>query len=507
MLRKIRQTLAGISFTLLTLLFLDFSGTLHAWLGWLTRIQFVPAILALNTGVVLLLILLTLFLGRVYCSVICPLGIFQDIISRAGRTGKKLPYSGSPAKNYLRYGFLALFTVAILAGLSVIVALLDPYAAYGRIANNFLLPLWQWGNNLLAFGAERAGSYAFYNTDVWIKSIPTLVVAAVTLVVVVALSWKNGRTYCNTICPVGTILGVLSRYSAFRIMIDESSCNSCGLCARHCKAACIDSEAHKIDYTRCVACMNCIGKCKKDALSFRYAYARKQDTVQKDTSNASSAGGATQEMRRGFLSAVTLLAASSLKSQIIEKATDIKMDGGLADIIDKQAPKRQTPLTPPGSLNARNMKSHCTACQLCITACPNGVLRPSSQLDTFMQPQMSYEKGYCRPECTICSEVCPAAAITRIGKDDKSAIQIGHAVWNKKTCIPIADNQPCGNCERHCPTGAIAMIPSDAGNPESLKVPAINTERCIGCGACEHLCPSRPVSAIYVEGHELHKTI
>lgn len=506
MLRKLRQTLAGISFTLLTLLFLDFSGTLHAWLGWLAKIQFVPAVLALNAGVVLLLVLLTLIFGRIYCSVICPLGIFQDIIARAGRTGKKLPYSGSAAKNFLRYSFLGLFVIGIAAGISMIISLLDPYAAYGRIASNFFLPLWQWGNNLLAYAAERAGSYAFYQTDVWIRSIPVFVIAAVTLIIVIALSWKNGRTYCNTICPVGTILGVLSRYSAFKIRIDESSCNNCGLCARHCKAACIDSKAHQIDYTRCVACMNCIGKCNKNALSFRYDYARKQDTAQQDPSNACSAGE-TQEMRRSFLSAVTLLAATSLKSQIIEKATDIKMDGGLADIIDKQAPKRQNPLTPPGSLSARNMKSHCTACQLCITACPNGVLRPSSQLETFMQPQMSYEKGYCRPECTICSEVCPAGAITRIGKDDKSAIQIGHAVWNKKTCIPIADNQPCGNCARHCPADAIVMIPSDSTNPESLKVPAVNTERCIGCGACENLCPSRPVSAIYVEGHELHKTI
>ncbi|MGL4228573.1 MAG: 4Fe-4S binding protein [Tannerellaceae bacterium] len=506
MLRKLRLTMAAVSFTLITLLFLDFSGTLHAWLGWLAKIQFVPAILALNVGVVLFLVLLTLILGRVYCSVICPLGILQDLSARAGRIGKKLPYSYSPAKRWLRYGFLALFVVAIAAGISVIVALLDPYAAYGRIANNFFLPVWQWGNNLLASAAERANSYTFYTVDVWVKSIPTLVVAAVTLVVVVVLAWKNGRTYCNTICPVGTLLGVLSRYSAFKIVIDESSCNSCGLCARHCKAACIDSKTHAIDYTRCVACMNCIGKCKKDALSFRYAYARKQAAPQQDTSNVCSANAA-QEKRRGFLSAATLLMATSLKSQIIEKATDIKMDGGLADIIDKQAPKRQTPLTPPGSLNARNMKNSCTACQLCITACPNGVLRPSSQLETFMQPQMSYEKGYCRPECTICSEVCPAGAITKIGKDDKSAIQIGHAVWNKETCIPIADNQPCGNCERHCPTDAIVMIPSDANDPESLKVPAVNTERCIGCGACEHLCPSRPVSAIYVEGHELHKTI
>ncbi|MGL5547002.1 MAG: 4Fe-4S binding protein, partial [Tannerellaceae bacterium] len=158
MLRKLRLTMAAVSFTLITLLFLDFSGTLHAWLGWLAKIQFVPAILALNVGVVLFLVLLTLILGRVYCSVICPLGILQDLSARAGRIGKKLPYSYSPAKRWLRYGFLALFVVAIAAGISVIVALLDPYAAYGRIANNFFLPVWQWGNNLLAFAAERANS-------------------------------------------------------------------------------------------------------------------------------------------------------------------------------------------------------------------------------------------------------------------------------------------------------------------------------------------------------------
>ncbi|MGL5318838.1 MAG: 4Fe-4S binding protein [Bacteroidales bacterium] len=497
MLRKLRRTLAAISFMLITLLFLDFSGSLHTWLSWLPKIQFVPAILALNVGIILFLSLLTLVLGRVYCSVICPLGIFQDIFARIGRAGKKRPYSYSRSKNWLRYGFLALFIVGITAGISVITALLDPYAAYGRIANNLFLPLWQWGNNLIAYAAERVESYAFYEVDVWVRSIPTLIVAAITFIIVVVLAWKNGRTYCNTICPVGTLLGTLSRYSAFKVMFDDTACNSCGKCSRNCKAACIDSKTHTVDYTRCVACMTCIGKCKKKALSFRYAY---------NTTNTSSSQ-ASQDKRRGFLSAATLLVATSIKSQIIEKATDIKMDGGLANIINKQAPKRQTPLTPPGSRSARNMKKSCTACQLCITACPNGILLPSSQLETFMQPQMSFEKGYCRPECTICSEVCPTGAISKIGRDDKSAIQIGHAVWNKNTCIPIADNQPCGNCERHCPTDAIIMIPSDSADPKSLKVPVVNTERCIGCGACEYLCPSRPISAIYVEGHELHKTI
>jgi formate hydrogenlyase subunit 6/NADH:ubiquinone oxidoreductase subunit I len=196
-----------------------------------------------------------------------------------------------------------------------------------------------------------------------------------------------------------------------------------------------------------------------------------------------------------------------LKSQIIPKATDIKPDGGLADILDKKSPNRLTPLTPAGSISARNMKRRCTACQLCVTICPNNVLRPSASFETFMQPMMSYERGYCRPECVKCSEVCPSGSINKITKEEKSSIQIGHAVWVRERCIPLTDKQECNNCEHHCPTNAISMIPSIAGDEKSLKIPAVNEELCIGCGACEILCPSRPLSAIYVEGHPIHKII
>lgn len=252
--------------------------------------------------------------------------------------------------------------------------------------------------------------------------------------------------------------------------------------------------------------MNCIEKCKKDAISYKFRYSTsKIETIKVDNKQPSTEK--MSEGRKGFLTATMILVASGLKAQIIPKATDIKMDGGLADIVEKKIPNRQTPLTPAGSLSARNMKQHCTACQLCISVCENAVLRPSISLETFMQPQMSYERGYCRPECVKCSEVCPAGAIKKISKEDKSSIQIGHAVWIRDNCIPISDKQECGNCSRHCPAAAIVMIPSDTKDPKSLKIPAIDTERCIGCGACENLCPSRPFSAIYVEGHERHKTI
>ena len=136
---------------------------------------------------------------------------------------RKLPYSYSPALSWLRYGVLGVFIIALIAGIGSLAALLAPYSAYGRIANNLFQPIWQWGNNLLAYLAERADSYAFYETDVWLKSLPTFIIAAATLAVLVVLAGRNGRTYCNTICPVGTVLGFLSRYSLFRITIDSES--------------------------------------------------------------------------------------------------------------------------------------------------------------------------------------------------------------------------------------------------------------------------------------------
>lgn len=500
MLRKIRITLAALCFTLITLLLLDFTGTAHAWLGWLARIQFLPALLALNVGIVAALVLLTLLFGRIYCSVICPLGVMQDIFAWFGRKQKRNRYGWSPAKNVLRGVTLVLFTASLALGGGLILGglarLIAPYSAYGRIAQNLFAPLWAWGNNALAWAAERVGSYAFYSTDVWIRSGATFAIAAATLLVIGTLAWRGGRTWCNTLCPVGTLLGFLSRYSLLRPVIDTSKCNGCGLCARNCKAACIDSKRHAIDYSRCVACMDCLETCHKGAIVYTR---RRKAQPAAETKEKSGDKGVS---RRGFLSLSALFAATTAV-----RAQRKKVDGGLAVILDKQAPQRTTPVVPPGAVSVRHFASHCTGCQLCVEVCPNGVLRPSSDLKRLMQPESSYERGYCRPECTKCSEVCPAGAILRITPDEKSSIQIGHAVWIRKNCIPLTDGVDCGNCARHCPAGAITMVASDADQPDSPKIPVVNTERCIGCGACENLCPARPFSAIYVEGHERHRTI
>ena len=544
MLRKIRTTLALVVFVLITLLFLDVTGTLHRWFGWLASIQFWPALLAMHVGVVAMLVVLTLVFGRIYCSVICPLGVMQDVISRLHGMRKKNRFTYSKEKRWLRYTVLAVFVASAVAGVNAVVSLLAPYSSYGRIAGSLMKPVYEAGNNVLAAVAEHFNSYAFYSVDVWMKSLPTLVVASVTLVVIAVLAWRGGRTYCNTICPVGTILSFLARFSWLKVRIDGSKCVNCGLCTKNCKASAIDFKNHRIDYSRCVVCGDCIDKCRKGAISLSSRQADKQTSRQvdkqtsrqvdkqtsgqvdkltggqvnkqtgKQANNAnllvnSSAGGlsavnslSVDTGRRSFLLGLAVASTAAALAQ-----EEKKVDGGLAAIEDKVAPERLTPITPPGSLSAQHFARHCTACQLCVSNCPNGVLRPSTDLSTFMQPTMSYERGYCRPECTRCGDVCPTGAINPITRADKSAMQIGHAVWIKKNCVPLTDGVECGNCARHCPTGAITMVPVDPKDERSLKIPAVNEARCIGCGACENLCPARPFSAIYVEGHEVHREV
>jgi len=513
MLRKIRIILASVFFIGVTLLFLDFTGTLHAWLGWMAKVQFLPAVLAMNFGIVAILVALTLLFGRIYCSVICPLGVMQDIISWIhGKTKKKnrFRFSYSPARNWLRYTVLVLFVIGLALGAHSIAILIAPYSAYGRIAGNLLAPLYQWGNNFFAWIAERAGSYAFYSVDVWIRSISTFMIAVVTFIVIGILAWRHGRTWCNTICPVGTVLGFFSRFSIFAPVIDTDKCRNCGLCGKQCKASCINMKEHQIDYSRCVACMDCIETCNEGAIHYALRYGRRFPVEPEMTGKEPEMTGKEPEMtgkaadqgRRAFITSAVIAGTA-----VAAKAQEMKVDGGLADITNAERPERKTPIVPAGSLSLKNFDSHCTACQLCVSLCPNQVLRPSTSLMTLMQPEMSYERGYCRPECTRCSDICPAGAIRPVSREEKSSIQIGHAVVNLDVCVVNTDNVKCGNCARHCPAGAIRMVHKDPDDPKSLMIPTVNEERCIGCGACENLCPARPLTAIHVEGHEVHKMI
>ena len=482
MLRKIRICLQIIVMALVTLLLLGIGFRVHLWAGWVAKIQFLPALMALNFGVLAMIIVATLLFGRIYCSVVCPLGIMQDFFSWLGGKAKKNRFSYAKENKALRYGFLGVFILAMILGFAPLTTLFAPYSAYGRIVNSLFKPLYDLLNNWLASMDAAHDRYNFTEVQIWTRSVTTSVVALLTLLILGFLAWKKGCAYCNSICPVGTFLGFISRFSLLRVRFDKDKCKNCGMCEKNCKSQAIDFKNTTVDYSRCVVCGDCLDKCKFDALHY---------TANRPVSSTKS----VDTERRAFLVGAALAGTSAALAQ-----TEMKVDGGLAVLEDKKAPKRQTPVTPPGSVSARHMQRHCTACQLCVSSCPNNVLRPSTDLQHFMQPVMSFERGYCRPECTRCGEVCPAGAIKPISREEKTAIHVGHAVWVKDNCVVLTDGVSCGNCARHCPTGAIQMI-----DYEGHQVPAVDENKCIGCGACEHLCPARPFSAIYVEGNEMHQ--
>ncbi|MDR2813568.1 MAG: 4Fe-4S dicluster domain-containing protein [Prevotellaceae bacterium] len=486
MLKKIRVGVSVALFSLITFYFLDFAGLMPDEIsGWPARIQLVPAIVGCAVITLAVLLALTLLFGRVYCSSVCPMGVYQDIVAWvAKRAAKKKRYKFSKAKNILRISMLAA-AGAVFLKFPLALGLIDPYSAYGRVAANIFRPVYMAGNNVLEAIFTSFGSYTFYKTDVFVASVLSFAVAALTLLTIGYLAWRHGRTYCNTICPTGAILGFLSKFSIFKIRIDKSKCSSCGACEMTCKAACISSKQKAVDSSRCVSCFSCLNVCRKDALKYSPSLAPAKDA------NAATAERPVDEGRRRFLTAGAATVAAAPAAAIGSEAS--RLTG-------KSKYVRQQPILPPGAVSAENMLKHCTSCHLCISKCPSRALKPAFMeygLAGMMQPMMYFEKGFCNYDCTVCSEACPTGAITPLTKDEKHLNQGGHVVFTRDICVVQTAETNCGACSEHCPTQAVTMIPYKNG----LTIPHVNVEICIGCGGCEFICPVRPFRAIHVEGH------
>ena len=441
-----RIVIAAVMLLGITALLLDATGVLRHWLGWMPKVQLLPAILAGNLLWVVAVLLGTLAFGRCYCAAICPLGVFQDLFIWAHKTVfPKRTFRYRKPQNWLRYIVLAAFVMLMVLGVNGIAVLIAPYSAYARMVT------------------------FIHGTGVvhWI--------AIVTLVVIGVMSFCWGRLWCNTICPVGSLLSLVSRFRVVGIRIDADKCVGCRKCEQGCRSMCIDIDSKTVDHSRCVDCMNCLNECKVGAIRFGFR------------NNRNNQNNPTDSSRRKFLATTAAVGAA-----MAVEAQEQKLDGGLAALAGKTVPERQTPVKPFGARSLKNFQSRCTGCQLCVSQCPEHVLRPSSKLETLMQPELNYTDGYCRLACTRCSHVCPTGAILPVSKEEKTSISIGHAVVLKDNCIG------CGTCARHCPSEAILMVDGK---------PAVNEARCLGCGACEYYCPARPVTAIFVEGREIHAEI
>lgn len=492
MLKRIRVVLSVLFFGLITFYFLDFADLLPNKFHALAHVQFVPALMSLSFVILAALIVLTLILGRIYCSVICPMGVFQDAVTwiskKTAKRKKRFRYA--PAKTVLRWAVVVLTVVAFLSGFTVVLGLLDPYSAFGRMVTNVWKPVYMWGNNLLESVFTRFGNYTFYQVDASIISISSFIIGLVTLLVIGFLAWKHGRTWCNTVCPVGTLLGFVSRFSLFKVRIDETRCTHCMICGTKCKASCIDSKNQKIDYSRCVDCFDCLGSCKEGALvySLPSGALKKQADKQPATTDASK--------RRFLMAGLTTAAATT---EVMAQAK-----GVIASASGTKSYKRQTPLTPPGSVSLAHFQEHCTSCHLCVSKCPSHVLKPAFMeygAGGIMQPTVYFEKGFCNFDCTVCGDVCPNGAIKPLTVEQKHLTQMGKVVFIEENCIVHTDGTSCGACSEHCPTQALSMIPYKDG----LTIPHIDTDICVGCGGCEYICPARPFRAVYIEGNAVQQ--
>ncbi|MDY5024567.1 MAG: 4Fe-4S binding protein [Candidatus Egerieousia sp.] len=591
---KIFRVIAATAIFIAALLsFLNFS------MGWETNhilhIQFVPALLSLAAGTLgvalplIILLLLTLIFGRVYCSFLCPTGILQDIIGRLARpftrrtrrtrTNPHSPGAGahntsagshssganagshssgatagshsastgshssgtstgsSTSAGYhkphsiLRYIILIATGLLFALGLAWPLTLLDPYSLFGKIASQFFGSIEIFLNNALANIFPNSIPYLKYTSIATVSFI----YGTIALVTLILFSAAHGRLYCNTICPVGTLLGLIGSKSLFQIRIDSNACKHCNACAKNCKSNCIDIKGQKVDTERCVVCFNCLQHCKFGALhySLRRPAASTSAGSAASTSSSTSAGstqpsataaGSSQPSATAA-SAISANATSSTSTSAANTQPSGKIDKGLrttlaglaglgtAIIANKGTDSRFIPIKeyrekhlpenlrasqelgimPPGAGRLEHFKQNCTGCYACVAACPGDVIKPATfeyGPDGILLPTLKYNGHFCGYECNACSSACPSGALSPLTLKEKKRTAIGKAIYMAGKCIVFQAGTDCGACDEHCPTKAITMVP--VPGKSFLYYPKLNRDLCIGCGGCEYICPQKP---------------
>jgi ferredoxin len=490
-LKRTRVVVSVIVFLLILWLFLDpGTSTAPEWAQAILSLQFVPSVMQSVSGFsigaagFLVIVAVTLLFGRVYCSTLCPLGTLQDgIIAATRRVRKKHYHRRQKSWTLLHITLLLFCTGLLLLHSGLLLNLLDPFSSFGRIATSLFRPPVVLANNTIAALLEWLHVYALFSTPFNTLTVASTGVAVITLVALLWMASRHGRLYCNAICPVGALLGLLSRFSLYKISIDKKSCISCNMCEQVCKAGCIDKKEKVLDFSRCVSCYNCLTVCPKGGMTFE----RRRPAA---TSHVPDG-----KRREAMYNALLLVAGVSgvqtrgTRKVIVSKATTVRT-------------VKTLPVTPPGAGSIDHLMATCTACTLCVSMCPSHVIVPSFLeygIAGMMQPRMDYNAGFCNYECTICAGVCPSGSLRSLAVDQKKLTALGTAKFVKDNCVVHTEEKDCGACSEHCPTKAVSMVPY-----KKLFAPEVKEDYCIGCGACEFACPTTPYKAIYVDGKEVH---
>jgi len=511
--RRLRIAVGGLTLGLLALAFADIGD----WIGpgvarALVWPQFAPSLVALATGAgwiaagCVAVLLLTLVFGRVYCAMLCPLGVLMDLAAKlAGRTGRRrhLPYRRG--RNWLRGMVVVVCAGGLLAGFALPLGFLDPYSIFGKITAATLRP------------AVGAGNHALATTG-WIQPLKISPVAWTTagvalglLALVVVAAVARGRLWCNTVCPVGAVLGFFSKRALFRLRIAESACVACSMCERVCPAQCIDFRNHRIDHSRCVMCFDCVTSCKRSGIHLTWRGGARKTAPAESKPALQQVADLLAVPRRTFLAAAVILPAAALAQGRVRGGGGGKGVGGGGGIggdpgtcRDGLNQHNKRPVLPPGAISLEHFQNLCTACHLCVANCPDQVLRPAITqhgLAGFLQPFQDFEVSFCSYNCSNCSQICPTGALRPLSVEDRRLVRTGTVEFFKGRCVVKTEGTACGACAEHCPTQAVHMVPWRNG----LTIPEIEPDLCVGCGGCEFICPVRPDKAILVNGLNIHE--
>jgi ferredoxin len=354
-------------------------------------------------------------------------------------------------------------------------------------------------NNIIASVLLKFDIYYMHSIDIKHHNFIVIIITTLIIFFITLAAVFKGRLYCNSICPVGTFLGLVSKISFLKIGISKDGCTHCGKCESICKSSCINHADNYVDFSRCVSCFNCLNVCRNSSIKFIKQYFIAEAKTDEKNQSAFTYNEKGKIGRKSFLTGLLFI-----PTILLGQKSDNKQVLYVQDISKQKLYKKKIFISPPGSESIDNFNKKCTACYLCVTRCPSSVLQPAVMqygLMGIMQPFLDFDTGYCNYDCTICSEVCPSGAIKKLDKSEKHLIQLGKSYFIKENCVIYTNGTDCGACSEHCPTKAVDMIPYKDG----LVIPEIDQSICIGCGACENMCPVRPIKAIYIEGNKVHE--
>lgn len=435
----------------------------------------------------IIIIVLTVLLGRVFCGWVCPLGTLNNMVGSLRK--EQRPVVG-PDWYRIKYFILIFLLVSSLFTLQL-VGIMDPISLLIRSFSLSIYPLFNFGTRAVfdsIYAVDPVGitvvtepvysglkhtvlsfNQSFYLQGVFIGFL---------FLGILGLNLVEKRFWCKYLCPLGAFLGLLSRFSILKRSVSEG-CTACGTCATVCQGNAQPDMKEAWRDTECLYCWNCDDICPENAVSFGFGQKK-----------------AAAAMDLGRRRVITSVLSGVIVVPLLRITPHLKLG----------VPK-PTLIRPPGALEEKEFLKRCVKCGECMKVCITNGLQPTfleAGLEGIWSPMLVPRIGYCEYRCTLCGQVCPTGAIERLELPKKAKTKLGLAMIEKGRCLPWAHARPCIVCEEVCPTPKKAIWFEEAtmkdreGRIVKLQRPRVDLELCIGCGICETKCPVMGKPAIYV---------